>query len=215
MAEKCPAVGFEWGNKTHDKNGLRRTKLRAPRNGEDSMIVIGNMISFVAALFMMASCVMKSRRATFLCQFAECSLLAVASVFFGSFSGVTTLALSAVRNLVVAKDRYTKPVMYTFLTLTIVMGVLANTRGGIGLLPVIATVQYTICCHYVTGEKATKYSIFANIFVWVLYSFLICDFSTAISDSIVLLVDAAAIIRLRFRERAGCEQEAPLDGTPS
>ena len=35
---------------------------------------------------------------------------------------------------------------------------------------------------------------------WVIYSFLICDLSTAVSDTIVLLVDAVAIIRLFRRE---------------
>ena len=35
---------------------------------------------------------------------------------------------------------------------------------------------------------------------WVIYSFLICDLSTAVSDTIVLLVDAVAIIRLFQRQ---------------
>ena len=64
-----------------------------------------------------------------------------------------------IRNLLVANDRYTKPMMTVFLILTIVAGVLANTRGLVGLLPVFATVEYTICCHYIVGEKATKCSI--------------------------------------------------------
>ena len=114
--------------------------------------------------------------------------------------------LSAVRNLVVAKDRYTKPVMVAFVILTIVAGLLANTRGLVGLLPVLATVEYTICCHYIEGEMATKCSIFVNVLLWIVYSFLICDFSTAISDSIVLVVDTVAIVRLWRSERSGCRR---------
>ena len=75
---------------------------------------------------------------------------------------MTTLVFSAIRDLLVANDRYTKPMMTVFLILTIVAGVLANTRGLVGLLPVFATVEYTICCHYIVGEKATKCSIFVN-----------------------------------------------------
>ena len=92
-------------------------------------MIIGNILSFFAALFMVASCVVKRKQAVFFCQFLECTLLAVASVFFGSLAGMTTLVLSAVRNLVVAKDRYTKPVMVAFVILTIVAGLLP-TRGG-------------------------------------------------------------------------------------
>ena len=120
---------------------------------DGGLLIIGNGISFVAAIFMVASCVVKRKRTIFLCQFLECALLAVASVFFGALAGMTTL---------VANDRYTKPMMTVFLILTIVAGVLANTRGLVGLLPVFATVEYTICCHYIVGEKATKCSIFVN-----------------------------------------------------
>ena len=81
---------------------------------------------------------------------------------FGALAGMTTLVFSAIRDLLVANDRYTKPMMTVFLILTIVAGVLANTRGLVGLLPVFATVEYTICCHYIVGEKATKCSIFVN-----------------------------------------------------
>lgn len=104
----------------------------------------------------------KEKKNIFLCQFLECALLAVASVFFGALAGMTTLVFSAIRDLLVANDRYTKPMMTVFLILTIVAGVLANTRGLVGLLPVFATVEYTICCHYIVGEKATKCSIFVN-----------------------------------------------------
>ena len=174
-------------------------------------MIIGNILSFFAALFMVASCVVKRKQAVFFCQFLECALLAVASVFFGSLAGMTTLVLSAVRNLVVAKDRYTKPMMVAFVILTIVAGLLANTRGLVGLLPVLATVEYTICCHYIEGEMATKCRIFVNVLLWIVYSFLICDFSTAISDSIVLVVDTVAIVRLWRSERSGCRREGAAE----
>ena len=126
-------------------------------------MIIGNILSFFAALFMVASCVVKRKQAVFFCQFLECALLAVASVFFGSLAGMTTLVLSAVRNLVVAKGRYTKPVMVAFVILTIVAGLLANTRGLVGLLPVLATVEYTICGEANVrdaGAKALRTNIF-------------------------------------------------------
>lgn len=164
-------------------------------------IIIGNIISLCAAGFMVASCLVSDKRRVFLFQFLECSILAVASVFFGSLAGATTLILGALRNLVVARDKFTKPVMWFFLILVTVAGLWTNTKGLVGLLPVIATVEYTFCCYYVTGDRETKYSIFVNVLLWVIYSFLILDFSTAISDSIVLLVDTAAIFRLRRKER--------------
>ncbi len=146
-------------------------------------LIIGNSISFVAALFMAASCCVNDRHRVFLLQAVECALLCVASIFFGSWSGITTLALSATRNYLVSKDKFNQNLMVLFLVLVVVFGVWANNRGLIGLIPVVATVEYTICCHYVKEIKAVKCSIFVNTFLWVFYSFAIMDFSTGFTDA--------------------------------
>ncbi|MDO5601847.1 MAG: YgjV family protein [Oscillospiraceae bacterium] len=171
--------------------------------------MIGNAISLAAAGFMASSCLVKNSRAIFICQFLECVLLAVSSVFFGSLAGTAVLAVSALRNLLVAAGRYPKKLMYLFVLATAVLGIWVNTKGLIGLLPVAATVEYTVCCYYIKGLKATRYSIFINVAIWVIYSFCIFDFSTALTDSAVLLVDAAAIVKLYRREK---REKAP-EGT--
>lgn len=156
-------------------------------------LLVGNGISLVAALFLAASCCVKERRRVFLLQTANCLLLAAASWFFGSYAGITTLLVSAARNYVVAKGKYTKPVMAGFLALTVILGIWVNNRGWIGLLPVAATVQYTLCCHFFTSVKGTRGSIWVNELLWVFYSCLILNFATAFSDLAVLLVDSVSL----------------------
>ena len=162
-----------------------------------SQILIGNIISFVSAMFMAASCLADTKYKIFFYQVLECLVLAVASVFFGSLAGAVTLVLCALRNYIIARERFSMAIMWLFVILTIVSGVWVNNLGLLGLIPVIATVEYTICCHYITSVKGTKYSIFVNVLLWVIYSFMIYDFSTGIADTIVLIVDAAAIVRMR------------------
>ncbi|GAA6295465.1 hypothetical protein F220043C3_38990 [Enterocloster asparagiformis] len=170
-------------------------------------LIIGNSISFVAALFMAASCCVNDRHRVFLLQAVECALLCVASIFFGSWSGITTLALSATRNYLVSKDKFNQNLMVLFLVLVVVFGVWANNRGLIGLIPVVATVEYTICCHYVKEIKAVKCSIFVNTFLWVFYSFAIMDFSTGFTDATVLIIDAVSLARLRAGEKKQATEE--------
>ena len=52
-----------------------------------SQILIGNIISFVSAMFMAASCLADTKYKIFFYQVLECLVLAVASVFFGSLAG--------------------------------------------------------------------------------------------------------------------------------
>ena len=166
-------------------------------------IIIGNIISFFSALCMILSCCSKDMKKVFVYQFGECFLLAIASCFFGTFSAVITLLLCAVRNIIVAYKKFTKPLMIIFVILVLVFGILVNNRGVIGLLPVIATIEYTICCYSVTDLKGTKISILINLLIWIVYSFIILDFSTAILDSVIAIIDIIAIIKLVKEKKAG------------
>lgn len=161
-------------------------------------IIIGNILSLFAAIFRALSSCVNERKKVFTCQFLECLILCVASGFFGSWSGITTLGLSAARNILVAKDKFNRNIMIIFVVLVAVSGALANNRGLIGLLPVFATLEYTICCYYVKGVLATKYSIFINIALWVAYCFVIFDFVTAVTDLAVLAVGAVSIVRMHI-----------------
>lgn len=97
--------------------------------------------------------------------------------------------------------------MVLFLVLVVVLGLLANNRGLIGLIPVVATVEYTVCCHYIKEIKAVKCSIFVNTFLWVFYSFAIMDFSTGFTDMTVLVIDAVSLVRLWLGEKKQAAQE--------
>ncbi len=159
-------------------------------------ILLGNIISFFSALCMIFSCCSKDIKKVFIYQFGECFLLAVASCFFGTYSAVITLLLCALRNILIAYKKFTKPLMIIFLILVSISGLLVNNRGIIGLLPVIATIEYTLCCYLITDLKGTKISILINLLIWIIYSFIVLDFSTAISDSVIAIIDIFAIIKL-------------------
>ncbi len=151
------------------------------------MIVIGNIISFVAAVSMLLSAITKNRTTLFFLQFLECALLAVANLFFASYAGVWVLLLSAIRNILVAKEKYNKKMMWGFLVLTVLLSLLTNNRGMVGLIPMIATVQYTVCSLFATNVVRAKWSMAVNTLFWIIYSAAVWDVSTAVSDLIVLL----------------------------
>lgn len=149
----------------------------------------------VAAVFLAVSCIAKNRKSIFLWQALNCLLLAIASYFFRSYAGITTLFFCGLRNLLIVWNRYTKNAMFILLLGIVLTGLWANNRGIVGLLPIIATVEYTICCHYIRSEHYTRWSILINEVIWLTYSFLILDIFTAVSDGIVILVDGIAIYK--------------------
>ncbi len=161
-------------------------------------ILIGNIISLIAAVFLAVSCTVKTRNKVFIMQFMNCALLAVASYFFGAYATISTLILCCIRNIFILKDKFTRPVMAMIIVLVLIFGFMTNNRGLIGLMPVFATVEYTMCCHFIRDVKKTRISVLFNESIWLVYSFLVCDYSTALTDIAVIVVDILAILRSRM-----------------
>ena len=161
------------------------------------LIILGNIISFIAALFMFASGWTKDRYRTFLYQILENLVLCAANVCFRSWAGISTLLLSGVRNYLVMKDRYTKRLMYVFVILIIVIGTAINNRGLVGLLPIAATVQLSVCNQYAKTLVQHKWSLFINTAVWLIYDFCILDISSTAAQAIMCILTAVTIVRLK------------------
>ena len=161
------------------------------------LIIIGNIISFIAALFMFASGWTKDRDRTFLYQILENLVLCAANACFRSWAGISTLLLSGVRNYLVMKERYTKKLMYVFVILIIVIGTAINNRGLVGLLPVAATVQLSICNQYAKTLIQHKLSLFVNTAIWLVYDFCILDISSTVAQTVMCLLTAVTMIQLK------------------
>ena len=89
-------------------------------------------------------------------------VLMISSVFFMSWTGVTTLALAASRNLMVYYDRLTLRWTIFFIIASVVLGLAVNTMGFVGLLPILAIIQITICNYALKNIKWIKLSFIVN-----------------------------------------------------
>ena len=58
----------------------------------------------------------------------------------GAWSGLVTLLLSSLRMLLILYNTYNRRQMAVFCVLTVAVGLWVNTRGLLGLLPIVATV---------------------------------------------------------------------------
>ena len=168
-------------------------------------MLLGNAVSLIAACFTLASSWSRDRRRIYLFQAAQCFLHAVANVFFASLSGVTTLLLCALRNVLVACDRLTKPLCYGFVLIVSVIGVAANNRGLLGFLPIVTTAVYSVVCLYAKETRAIKLNIFVNLVLWAVYDFFILDVVSCVVDS-----SSAALALLSLFRKAPSEDRHPV-----
>ncbi len=149
-----------------------------------SNILIGNIISCVAALCLITSSIIKDKKSIYILQIMECLILSVAYIFFKAYSGMASLFICAVRNYFVVKDKYDKKSMYIFVIIILTLGIITNNRGLIGYIPVFASIQYSICQRYCKKIIPIKLMIFVNVTLWTIYAFIVRDYPTALFNGI-------------------------------
>ena len=106
------------------------------------------------------------------------------------------MSMASARNAMVYKDRLTINWTIFFIIISIVVGVLVNTRGLIGLLPVIGIVQLTICNYILKSIESIKVSFIVNSSIYIVYFLAILDFTSAAVEGITIIFCIVSLIRL-------------------
>ena len=162
-------------------------------------IIIGNLISFSSSLFLIASCIIREPKKVFVLQTMENIVLSVSSAVLGSYAGISTLLIAAVKNALVAMGRFSFGLMIIFCIVLTAVGLMINNRGIIGLIPIFATVSLTVCNYYTKDILAIKWSLLINIALWSVYGFLIYDFALGTMQIITGII---TFISIRRTEKA-------------
>ena len=75
-----------------------------------------------------------------------------------------------------------------------------NTKGIIGLLPIIAIVQITLCNYYLKTIKWIKLSFIVNELFYIVYFIAIWDFSSSVIESITAIIGLISLFKLLKKE---------------
>ncbi len=159
-------------------------------------IIIGNAISLIAGVFIILSMWVNDEKQAYKYQFWNAFILIISSVFFFSWTGVTTMAIAALINAMVYYDRLTGYWTVFFIIVSIVLGLLVNTMGFVGILPIIAIVQITLCNYYLKSIKTIKTSFIVNSAIYIVYFLAICDISSASIETITAMIGLVSLVRL-------------------
>lgn len=164
-------------------------------------ILIGNLISACASGCLAASCVVNNKRRAYFFQMMESLLLTISACFFGVWSSMSTQLVSTVRNGLVMTEKFTTRRLVICTVLTTVIGIAVNNRGLIGLIPVAATVQLTLCNYFVKSLRGVKISFLVNVILWTIYSYCILDIAYGTASAVIGVLTVISLIRLMRKEK--------------
>ena len=162
-------------------------------------IIIGNIISLIGGFFLILSMWVNDEKKAYKHQFINAFILMISSVFFLSWTGVVTMAIAAARNAMVYKDKLTFKWVVVFIAVSVILGLMVNTLGFIGLLPIIAIVQLSLSNYYLKTIKSIKISFIVNSGIYVVYFLMIYDFSSAVIEGFTTLIGLVALLRLLIK----------------
>ncbi|MCQ2432031.1 MAG: YgjV family protein [Clostridia bacterium] len=167
---------------------------------------IALILSFITACFTLASSWTKDPHRTYWYQVAQCLVYAVAAFFFGVYPCIIMMLINACRNYLVATEKYTLRFCILFSILAPVLGLLTNTSGVIGILTVIATIQYSVCSYLLKKDIPVKLNVAANLAIWMSYDILVRDVFSGIMDcsgAVLALVTAVRIMLDKKGQKEG------------
>lgn len=159
-------------------------------------IIVGNLISLVAGIFLLISLCVNNDKKAYKFQFLNTFVLMIASLFFNSYVGAFLMAIASVRLLMVYKDRFTFHWMVFFLVLSVGLGFAINTLGFIGLIPIIAVIQITICNYAYKSIRWIKLSLIVNEAFYIFYFYLVFDMVSTVFQFITVTVGCVSYVRL-------------------
>ena len=159
-------------------------------------IMIGNGISLIAGIFLLISLIVNNDKQAYKYQYLNTFTLMIASFFFNSWVGIVVMAIATVRLFMVYKDRFTLRWATFFLILSVTVGFAVNTLGWIGLIPIIAVTQITICNYAYKDIRWIKLSLIVNEGIYIFYFYLVYDFVSTFVQILTVAIGCISYIRL-------------------
>ena len=159
-----------------------------------AQLIIGNVISLFAAVIMCFSAVAHTRRRLYLLQLVECAVLMLAQLVFGYPSAALVLALGGVRNIFILYERYTLRAMCIFIGMIFISFSLTFGGGAVELLPLAATLLFTVGAYFARGVVGTKIVFSGVLALWSVYSFIIRDFPTGVTNAVSAILSVATVV---------------------
>lgn len=143
--------------------------------------------SLIANFCLAIACLSDQKRHIFFYTFLQCIFLSLSSLLSGRIGSFSLLLVCAVRNLLVAKGKFCKWTYYAVLVISVGLTFLID-RSWIGCIPMLATIEITVCGYRFSDGIFQTLGLSLNLFLWSVYGALVCDLPTCIVNAVMIFV---------------------------
>jgi hypothetical protein len=157
-------------------------------------VIIANVIDFLAALIQVGSGSIKKKSKILIVQTVQLLMQAISMLILGGVTGAVSNVLSCYRNYLCYKEKLSTAWKVILIVASILMTVLLNEQGLLGIIPATVCTVYIILMD-VKDPIKFKLLVTLSFIPWMIYHFAlkayvgaIFDAATVISNGITLLL---------------------------
>ena len=140
-------------------------------------LIVGNLCSLFATVADVVSTSRKKVKDFLLYQCVGQFFYLFGTIVLKGYSAAVQNAVCILRNLAAVKNIKSKILEWSLVTVALVLGLVFNNMGWLGLLPVVANFQYSLAVfRFKDREVPLKISFLINVVMYMVFNFTIRNY---------------------------------------
>ena len=155
-------------------------------------ILIANIIDFLAALIQVGSGSIKKKTRILAVQILQLLMQAVSMLLLGGITGAVSNVLSCYRNYLCYKEKLNTPWKAVLIATSILMTVLLNEQGLLGIIPAAVCTVYII---FMDIKDPIKFKLLVTLsfLPWMFYHFILKSYVGAFFDAATIITNGITL----------------------
>ena len=156
---------------------------------------IAILVSIPACLITCYSVFKKDHTKMLKLQSLDAIIFALSGLIQGGYTASLINLLATLRNYLNAVNKNTKLINSVIILITIGLGLLVNTHGLLGCVPIIATLEYAWLTYGTKNVKQIKWALALNSILWLIYDASLRLYPACVSDLFVLTSACVSLVK--------------------
>lgn len=159
-------------------------------------LLIGNLCSLLAMVTDAISASRKTAKSMLLVQILSQIIYGTGAIALKGYSAAVQNAVAILRNVAAIRKVQSKWAEWLLVALAVVLGLLFNNLGTIGLLPVVANFIYSVAIFaFKDNERVIKGAFAVNMALFTVFNALILNFVGTATNAVLAVSTTAFVIR--------------------
>lgn len=156
------------------------------------MVLIANIIDFLAAMLQVASGSIKKKARILVVQIVQLLMQATSMLLLGGITGAVNNVLSCLRNYLCYKEKLNWVWKAILIAASVALTLLLNDQGLLGIIPVAVCTVYILLMD-LKDPIAFKLLVTLTFVPWVFYHFFLGAYVAAVFDVLSVATNAVTL----------------------